>query len=91
VALQDIDGVSFVPAAPPARVTLPDLDAGRRAKLRPPGAVRAGRSRGMRLPPPSGRLRPTKMSRATFVRLTAIWFAAVVAVLAIALALRWFG
>jgi len=88
VALQDIDGFTFVPGTPAARVTLPDLDAGRRANLRTPGAAR---SRGMRLPPPSGRLPSAKMSRTTFVRLTAIWLAAVVAVLAIALALRWLG
>ena len=91
MALQDIEGLSHIPRTPVARVTLPGLEVGRRANLRTPGAGRTFRSRGLRLPPPSGRLPPARMSRTTFVRLTAIWVAAVVAVLVVALALRWFS
>ena len=55
------------------------------------GTIKYGRRRGLDRRPPALRLPPASISRAAFVRLIAIWLGAVLALMALALAIRLFG
>jgi hypothetical protein len=90
VALQNLDDIGWLRLQEAARDALPDLVRGRGPTHRP-GTMRGGSAGGgsWRPQPPSRRLPPAHMGRATFLRLIAGWLVGVAGILALVLAIRW--
>lgn len=92
-ALQELENTSGLRMPTMPRAKLRGAELVRRARRRGRVVmlvVRPPRRRNRQPLPPSLRLPIASMGRASFLRLLAVWLAAVVAVLVIALAVRWF-
>lgn len=88
MALHDLDDIGWFRLERLARAALPEVMPGRKPRRGAIGRHAGGTGHGPPLPP-SRRLPPAHMGRASFLLLVGAWLAAVAVILALVLAVRW--